>query len=332
MIRFLLRRRAAARALQVAALEDPAFEPERILGDAVECFNVVHRISGVDGVSVADVTVPELRGLLERDLTSIAGSWALGVPRATVVAVTNRASAGHDECVVHFRYRVREAGHELRRATYWTFRRHEGRWKAAMIETAWEGRHHLRSPLLAEPAEDPQVRDDSVLELAGEDALPDAALRSAIPEGDPATAAAFDRRFDADTVLSMVRTVARAWVAACLGAGTDLAALASPQAVELLLRPRGPGSRMIVRDLAVEEVQILSVDVGGRSPTMEVEAQLRGRRGVRTYGPYEFGLGGLSRARRFTVRWTFALEGERWRLERVAPERRRVAARRRLGP
>jgi predicted lipid-binding transport protein (Tim44 family) len=318
------RMRAATRAAAVAATDDPAFAPDVLVEAVIDCFfEIQDAWQAREPKRLARVLTEEL---VADDVGSqFLFEVAKAVPEVQLVGVVNRPGSADDQVVALVSYELVPSGDRHRE--YWTLRRQGGQWRIAAIEAGPEGRHHLAAPLVAEPAADDALHDQSVLEVAAADPPPPTTPWSDLvsaPQTDPEAVARdvalIDPRFSHTALESIVRIVADAWMQAALGVTAPLQDLAEPEALRALTRPRGGESRVIVRGLKLLAVHVVAVDLCDH-PKVTVEAEFRGRRALRNRGHETLRLGSLRLPTKFRERWTFALRDDRtgWRLHAAAP-------------
>ena len=350
------RRRRGARVAEVelasarARDDDAAFAPEAVRAAAED---LIRRITVAwtarDRAQLAQYLGPDLLVEWERRLDDFERKgWhnvceLRGDPTLDYVGLTNRAGDEEDRAVVRVHATVRDFvrdrhGEVIRKndadsditslEEYWTLAKRDGRWILASIEQDAEGEHHLTSRIVATPWEDDQrLRDASATELAVADAVPDrqvAELADLDFDGDARHAAmdlsVVDGRFAPDVLEAAARRAVDAWAEAVDGDDAPLEAVASPEAVEALLHPDGPNTRLVVRGPALERLRIARLDAAHQPATLEVEAHVRGRRYVEDRDTAALLSGSKDAAVGFVERWTLALDGADdapWRLVRA---------------
>jgi hypothetical protein len=141
-----------------------------------------------------------------------------------------------------------------------------------------------------------------------------------------AAAGARDGRFDPAFVAASVRRILAAWAAsATAGEDGPLAAVAPPEAVQIMLHPdrSRPRARLIVRGLQVSRIYLSSIAPHLDPPRMSVEISGTGQRYLAEPpggpGPAADG----DALARFTEHWSLTADGARpwpWRLSFGYPE------------
>jgi predicted lipid-binding transport protein (Tim44 family) len=118
-----------------------------------------------------------------------------------------------------------------------------------------------------------------------------------------------DPRFAPDVLEAAARRAVAGWAEAVDGEDDDLAAVASPGALESLLHPFGERSRLVVRGPKVMALRIAALDAAAQPATMTVEVDVAGRRYVEDRDTAAVLSGSRDSQTRFTERWTLALDG-----------------------
>jgi predicted lipid-binding transport protein (Tim44 family) len=252
---------------------------------------------------------------------------------AAYVGLVNREDDQDDRVVVriaaHLRdYVVNRSGgivtrtdtggsEEVDLREWWTLGKRGGRWTLLSIEQREEGEHHMDSELVAAPEHDSRIADEAVTELAVADKVAegftvrdvadldfdgsarDAALDLALADG----------RFAPDVLEAAARRAVAAWAEAIDGEDAELEAVATPGAVQQLLRPEGERTRVVVRGGSVEAVRITGLDAQSDPARMTIEVDVRGRRYVENRDTVAVISGSKDDEIEFTERWTLALSG-----------------------
>ena len=215
---------------------------------------------------------------------------------------------------------------------WWTLEPPGERWRLLSIEQDAEGRHNLDDALVATPSADARITDDSVVELAKDDAVPAGASVADIAPAqlDPdARVAALDLaladgRFNPDVLEVEVRRAVEAWREAIDGADDALDAVADRPAIDALLYGGDASrrTRVVVRGTRVERVAITTLDPHAQPATMTVQVTVRGRRYVEDRDTADVVSGSMVADPETTQRWTFALAADAaaplpWRLVAV---------------
>ena len=196
-----------------------------------------------------------------------------------------------------------------------------GDWMLESIEQGAEGAHQLEERIVqTEWADDQSLQDESLVEQANADALP-AGTRTAeltdtsVAINVDARARALDLsladgRFAPDILEVAARRAVAAWSQAIDGATQPLLALASTDAVEQMLYPAGPNSRVVVRGPKVEKITISGLDALTVPAAMTVDVKLTGRRYLQDRASAAILAGSDIHAITFTERWTLTLSGD----------------------
>ena len=215
---------------------------------------------------------------------------------------------------------------------YWTLGRTQNGWMLLSIETDEEGKHHLKSDIVATPWDDTQrLRDQSLVEGAVADKVAEGFTVAEVADLDfdgDARAAALDlsladARFGPDVLEAAARRAVAAWAEAVDGEDRQLEAIAEPQAMQELLHPGDPSgrTRLVVRGPRIDAVRITALDAGAQPPAMTIELDVTGTRYVQNRDTAAVVAGSDSAAASFTERWTMTLSGpdeQPWKLAGVA--------------
>ena len=339
--RYRRRRGQRAEAVAVAAVEagqeDPAFASERVRPAAEALYRAIQIAwderdrAALAELLHADLLVEWVKRLDDFD----AKGWhsrvtVRGTPVIEYMGLVNRAADEEDRVVVRVTaeleaYVRTTAGQEILRdgakskqtfvSEYWTLGKWATGWRLLSIEADQEGQHQLEAPIVATPEDDARLRDETVEELAREDAVPAGTALGELVDADfadDARAAALDLslvdgRFTPDVLAAAARRLAAAWAEAVDGGDEPLERVASPGAVQELLHPAGPDTRLVVRGLRMRGLRIVVVD----PPAMEVEVEFSGRRYVEERATQEVLSGSREHEQGFS---------ERWRMELAEPE------------
>jgi len=267
-------------------------------------------------------------------------------PKVRYVALQNRADDAEDRVVVLIEAELEayvedregarvmrddESDEHVSLEEYWTLARSGEGWMVVSIEQSEEGDHHLKSELVAVPEADAErLRGEAVTELAVADSLPEgfttADLATVDFDGDAREHALdlslADGRFAPEVLEVAARRAVAAWSEAVDGADAKLEAVASPQAVRLLLHgdDASERTRLVVRGPRVGRIVIAAVRVESEPALMDVDVDLAGVRYVEDRESTDVLSGDRDSATRFTERWTLALDGPPetpWRLAGV---------------
>jgi predicted lipid-binding transport protein (Tim44 family) len=347
------RQRRVELAAAEAAEEDPAFAPDAVREAASELFVAVQRAwSAEDHVTLQRLVGPRLLSEWERRLADFRSKgWhnaveVLGAPTVQYVGLARRPNGAGDHVVVRIEARLRDyvrdaAGHRVPRPgrigdtvslrEFWILVRAGTGWRLESIEQGAEGWHRVQEQLVATSWSDEQaLRDESLLEGAAADAVPDsvsiAELADLSYSGDAHAAAmdlsVADGRFAPDVLEVSARRAVAAWADAIDGDDQRLRALATPAAVRQLLHPGDPSgaTRLVVRGPEIRQIQITGFDPAATPPRMTVEVAIKGRRYIEDRATTAVVSGDRARATSFREHWTFALAGddaEPWRIVAV---------------
>lgn len=322
----------------VAAEDDPVFAADHVVPAAEALFRAVQAAWDARDV-------PALRAMVGDDLMT---EWERrlddfrrrgwhnrvtveGPVRVEYVGITNRAGAEEDRVVVRISATVQDYvlardgsvvtldGMTSRTAAireFWTLARRDGRWTLLSIEQELEGEHQLRAPIVAEPAEDPRMADEAMVEVANEgriDARRIAELADLDFEGSALTAARdmslVDRRFDPNVIEVAARRVVAAWAEAVDGDDAALMAVADAGAVREMLHPGDPSgrTRLVVRGPVVRSIRVESLDAANVPARMVVRADIVGVRFIEDRDTTDVVAGDRENAQAFTQTWTLVL-------------------------
>jgi predicted lipid-binding transport protein (Tim44 family) len=346
-----------ARRVELAAAEaaedDGAFAPDVVKVQAAALFKDTQK------AWTADDRI-KLRALVGRDLLE---EWerrlddyerkgwrnhieVLGEPDVEYVGLVNRGGTGEDRVTVRIEAKVKDyvvdrAGNHIKRKgrfteamtvrEFWTLRKRDGRWILMSIEQGSEGAHALKDQVIANQWSDDQgLQDQSLTELAAQNALPDDVKPAEVAdldfEGD-ARAAALDlslqdARFAPDILEIAARRATQAWADAIDGDDNSLTKLAAKAVVDDLLHPGDPSARtrVVVRGLSIKNIHITGLDAAAEPPTMSIEVELEGRRWIEDRQTEAVISGSPTRKTTFTEYWTLALAGDAaqpWRIVAV---------------
>lgn len=340
------RRRRNARAARVrlaaaeAAEDDAAFDAQTVSQQARELFFAVQAAwTARDREALKRMVSPSLMlewGLRLDDFDR--KGWhnqvtVQGEPGVYYVGLVNREADTEDRVVVLIEATLNDIvvdrhGHRIKRKEsssettrlreYWTLGKRDGRWALLSIEQLAEGEHNLSSELVASPWGDGRLRDEAVIERASAEAAPDDAGIAALVDldyaGDGHKAALdlslVDGRFAPEVLETSARRAIAAWAEAVDGEDDALLAVATPEASNELLYPRGGRSaRLVVRGPTLERMTLVALDGDAQPPRMVVELALSGRRYVEDRHTVAVLEGSRDAVARWTERWTFALDG-----------------------
>jgi predicted lipid-binding transport protein (Tim44 family) len=218
-------------------------------------------------------------------------------------------------------------------AEWWTLcRTGEGGWMLLSIEGDDEGKHHLKSDIVATPwGDDQRLRDEALVEGAVADKVAEGFSVAEVADLDfdgEARAAALDlsvadARFGPDVLEVAARRAVTAWAEAVDGEDRELEAIAEPAALGELLHPGDPSrtTRLVVRGPRITRLHIAALDAAAQPPTMTIELDVTGTRYIQNRDTAAVVSGGDSSQTTFTERWTMALSGpdeQPWRIAGVA--------------
>ncbi|MEZ5081214.1 MAG: TIM44-like domain-containing protein [Thermoleophilia bacterium] len=184
-----------AGAARVAAEDDPVFAAERVIPDAEALFRDIQTAwDGRDLPALERMVTPDLMVEWRRRLDDFAAKgWHNRVVVKGPVGVEyvgSRTLAGEDDDRVVVRisatlddYVVDRSGNvvhhdgsttkETGLREYWTLARNDEQWVLISIEQDREGRHNLTAPIIADPAYDPGMADQVLVDQAVADRIPD---------------------------------------------------------------------------------------------------------------------------------------------------------------
>jgi hypothetical protein len=266
------RARQAQAALTEASLEDDWFSTEDVLGTVEEILTVAEAVwrDGRPGSEPARRDA----AYIERWATSVATDIGEGVrlarkPTVDILGVTDRPGESEDRIVLRVRLRCHCAqratgtGHMVRVDMRWTLGRKYHAWTLLSIDHDPLAPPLLNGPLIpAEWADEGRLREESLVELAHGNESHMTELGQLVGADAPTSRqltelAQLDGRFDPDLLAMRVRHIVEAWEEASTGSGEPLAAVASSEALAVLLYPRaagsGPDVRRVLRDAVIEQ-------------------------------------------------------------------------------
>ena len=350
------RKRSAQRERRVelaaaeASEDDPAFAPDYVRVEAATLFKSIQaawdkgdraalgRLVGKDLLAEWDRRLDDFERKGWRNRVAVVGE-----PKVEYVGLVNRQNAAEDRVTVRIEAKLRDyvedrAGNHLKRTgrmsetvpvrEFWTLGRRENRWILISIEEGAEGAHALNDQIVATPwADEQSMRDESMVEQAAADALPDNVKPSEVAdlqfEGDARAAAldlsVADGRFAPDVLEISARRAVRAWAEAVDGDDTALGSIATWSATDQLLHPGDPShrTRLVVRGPVVKQIRIAGLDAAAAPPTMSIDVDIEGRRYLEDRDTAAVVSGSRSRATSFTEHWTLALtddSAQPWRI------------------
>ena len=327
-----------------AAEDDAYFHHEEVEREAAELFLAVQRAWSENDVARLKTMVgADLMVEWERRLNDFARKGWRNVcqvhnrPEVHYVALVNREDDTEDRVTVHLAasmddYVLQADGTKLNHegsntaqralSEYWTLARHdaEDRWMLVSIEPDAEGHHHLDSEIVASPWSDSRLHDDALVQLAGDDAVVGNGVTAGelvdVDYADDAHAAALDLsladpRFGPDLLEVAARRALAGWAEAVDGADTALEAVATPEAITALLYADDAAHhRIVVRGPKLESLKITALDGHAEPPTMDVAAQVRGRRYVENRDTAALVSGSRDSETTFGVSLRMALDGD----------------------
>jgi predicted lipid-binding transport protein (Tim44 family) len=348
------RRRSAHRERRVelaaaeAADEDPAFAPDAVKPAASRLFTDIQAAwDANDRVRLRGLVAPELMTEWNQRLDDFERrgwrnrSEPIGEPTVEYVGLTNRGDEQSHRVVVRLEAKLRDyvedgRGNHIKRAgrlsetirirEFWTLTRRDNKWILASIEQGAEGAHALEDQIVPTAwSDDESLRDETLVEQAMADALPDDVKPAEVADlefdGDARVAALdlslADGRFAPDILEIAARRAVAAWATAIDGDDGALKEIASAAAAEALLHPAGQSSRLVVRGPKIKQIRITGLDAAAEPPTMTIDVELTGRRYLEDRATTEVLQGSSSRQSAFTEHWTMALEGDArqpWRI------------------
>ena len=215
---------------------------------------------------------------------------------------------------------------------WWTLGRTQNGWMLLSIEAEEEGKHHLKSDIVATPWDDTQrLRDQSLVEGAVADKVAEGFTVAEVADLDfdgDARAAALDlsladARFGPDVLEAAARRAVAAWAEAVDGEDRELEVVADARAIQELLHPGDPSgrTRLVVRGPRIRAMRIAALDAGAQPPAMTIEVDVTGTRYVQNRDTAAVVAGSDTTEASFTERWTMTLSGpdeQPWRLAGVA--------------
>jgi predicted lipid-binding transport protein (Tim44 family) len=215
---------------------------------------------------------------------------------------------------------------------YWTLRFQEGRWRLVSIEQDREGEHHLRSEIVADPADDGALADEAMVEQAMANRVTAgtkiAELADLDFDGDALTAARdlslVDQRFDPGVIEVSARRAVAAWAEAVDGPDDALLELAGPEVVRTLLYPTGhDNERLVVRGPRAKRIHVGSVDAAATPPAIRIAVVLEGVRFLEDRDTVVVVAGSNRERTEFVEWWTLTLDDgsteDPWRLAAAVP-------------
>ena len=215
---------------------------------------------------------------------------------------------------------------------YWTLARRGDGWLCVSIEQEAEGGHHLDAPIVATPEADTErIRGQAVTELAAADAVPEGFTTADLAVFDfQGTAreealdlSLADGRFAPDVLEVAARRAVAAWAGAVDGEDAELAAVATPDALQKLLYGADPSgrTRLVLRGPRVRRISIAGVDAAATPAQMRLEIEVAATRYVEDRDTTDVVSGSKDGVSTFTEHWTMALDGPEdspWRLVATA--------------
>ncbi len=342
------RQRRVELAAAEASEDDEAFAPEKVKAGAAKLFTDIQAAwDANDRVRLRRLVAPDLLQEWNHRLDDFERrGWRnhtqpVGAPTVDYVGLTNRGDDQQDRVVVRIEAKLRDyvedsSGKRIKRQgrlsetvrlrEFWTLTKRNGRWILNSIEQGGEGAHALDDKLVANAwSDDESLRDEAMTERAVDDALPQNVKPAEVADlefdGDAHAAALdlslADGRFSPDLLEIAARRAVDAWAVAIDGDDKQLQQIASPSAIQALLHPAGPGSRLVVRGPKVKQIAITGLDAAADPPTMTLEVQLRGRRYLEDRATTAVLQGSPTRESSFTEHWKLALSGDKsqpWRI------------------
>ncbi|MDX6648896.1 MAG: hypothetical protein QOJ97_847 [Solirubrobacteraceae bacterium] len=340
-MRYRAKRRARVHRVRAASAEaaqdDAYFAHDEVVAEAERLFREAQAAwDARDHAKLQEMIPPELwkewkLRLDDFDRKGWHNRVVVNAVRCEYVGLVNRDDDDEDRVCVRLEADVRDyvedsSGNHVKRsdsssesatvAQYWTLGRYGPGWRLVSIEERAEGDHQLDEEVVATPWEDERLGDQSLVEGAVADA-PEGVSTSEIADldfdGDARAAAndlsLADPRFSPDVLEAAARRAVAGWAEAVDGEDDDLAAVASPGALEALLHPHGERSRLVVRGPKVTGLRIVALDAAAQPATMTVEVDVAGRRYVEDRDTAAVLSGSRDSETRFTERWTLALDG-----------------------
>jgi hypothetical protein len=338
-------RRARAAAAE-AAQDDPAFAADEVLKRARAVAKEFRAaVLADDEHAVRECTTAVYGEHVLAEIRRNAGpapiSQRVEELRLFLVGITNLQDDEHDRVVVGA---VGASPGQPWTALIWQMARGEEGWIFAAIEPYHTGRRQLDEPLVASPWHADDVADRTTLQLAGDQ--PAVVALGELTDGDAEGLVALrdlalvDARWSPHVLAAAARRVIDAWEHAAIQGPTAFAGVATDQAARALVHPRGGSSRVEVRGLVVERIEVDELLPDREPPAVRLVLELRGRHALLNVGGVEARVGSLRRDRDVEERWLFELVAEpdrpwhlaeadplgwRWRNRRTAARRRRAA-------
>jgi predicted lipid-binding transport protein (Tim44 family) len=338
-----LRQQRVETAAYEAAEDDREFAPEVVHAEAEQLFRAVQKAwSDDDRDRLTRLAGPELAHEWHRRLADFARrGWTNqvtieGPVEVDYVGLEHRATEQDDHVVAWITARlhdivVDQRGNTIRRkeslgetsriSEYWTLAKRDGHWIVVSIEQEREGRHNLSDPIIATPWSDSErLQEQSLAEQAAAEKPAEgfSVADVATPEfAASARSAALDLslvdgRFAPDLLAAEVKRAVAAWAGAVDGDRSELAALATPQALSELLHPGDPSgqTRVVVRGPEVRALRIVALDANKSPAQMTVEVDVRGSRYIEDRDTTEVVSGSQHSPTLFHEQWRLALDGD----------------------
>jgi hypothetical protein len=321
----------ARRAAMEAALDDPAFAPERIQASVTEILDVAAAV----WANRSDRRVrrrPDGRRIQAwaKERVSRLGDPGLdGEPRIDILSVVNRERDAEDQVVVRVRLRIDRgsgisyAARHIALDERWTLSHRGQSWFLASVAGDPLSKSLLTAPLIASQQSDSaRLTEASLRELATDTAASDPAPAELVdhdapPDRQLSDLAVADDRFSPLLLGAALQHLVDAWGQVGDGSQEPLLAVATGSAVHALLHPPVyRGGRRQVRDVTLRHWDVTAVDAGAQPPAVQVRVELRavewGTARGRRYGDDR-------RSRRLKLLWTLELVdaragGPQWRL------------------
>ena len=273
----------ARRAAEQAALDDPAFTPERIEAAVAQM--------------LGDVLGPDAQ--------------LVGRPRVDILGVINRARESEDRVVVRVRARSQRGAIDER----WTLAHRAARWRLLTQAGDPLAEPLLTAPLIPGPEDDDQrLNETSLQELSAQPrtgSTPGALVDTGAPAPEQLRdLSVVDERFDPMLIESAVAHIVQAWEQSSDGSDAPLLAVATGAGAHALMFPAGHGRRG-ARDARLQHWEISRVNATATPPCVEVRLRVRAV------------LQPEHHPRRVDLVWTLALDESRhgrprWRLAHSA--------------
>ena len=270
------RRTGRARTTAVeASLDDEEFSPDAIEAAVTDMFDAGTLLWRDPGAALrARPDAARIRGWARSRQAALGVGLRASKPSVDLLRVVRRPDAAEDRAVVRVRCRfhrqrpphapgpdsLRPTGHAAHLDERWTLGRDRGRWVLLSTDGDPKSAALLRTSLVSGAAgDDERLREQSLSELARQEAPQSDQLADIIDPDKPAQAALMDLsvvdgRFDPQLIESAVRHLVEAWEEATTGSTEPLSRLTSPEAAMTLLHPSGGdhGLRLVVRDARLE--------------------------------------------------------------------------------